>query len=147
LFQSDPDCSSGYICTNQQCVEAPDPCDPNPCGPNAICTPQGISGSTCKCPSGFFGDARVKCTQVRSSQELIFIFIVHFLCYNFQYSFLNCFITTVKHLGRSAILFFEFFEFVEFFEAFNVLKCLFLIVVAFRVINYFVSPFYISNTI
>lgn len=61
--QRDPDCSTGFICQNQKCVEAPDPCDPNPCGPGAICTPQGISGFTCKCPSGSFGDPKVSCTQ------------------------------------------------------------------------------------
>ena len=61
--ERDPDCQSGYICQNQKCVEAPDPCDPNPCGPGAICTPQGISGFTCKCPSGSFGDPKVSCTQ------------------------------------------------------------------------------------
>merc|ERR1711963_1349337 len=58
-----PDCKTGYICKNQKCVEAPDPCNPNPCGPGAICTPQGISGFTCKCPSGSFGDPKVSCTQ------------------------------------------------------------------------------------
>jgi len=61
--ERDPDCKTGYICQNQKCVEAPDPCDPNPCGPGAICTPQGISGFTCKCPSGSFGDPKVSCTQ------------------------------------------------------------------------------------
>jgi len=61
--ERDPDCQSGYICQNQKCVEAPDPCDPNPCGPGAICTPQGISGFTCKCPSGSFGDPKISCTQ------------------------------------------------------------------------------------
>jgi len=59
----DPDCKTGYICQNQKCVEAPDPCDPNPCGPGAECTPNGISGFTCKCPSGSFGDPRQKCTK------------------------------------------------------------------------------------
>jgi len=61
--ERDPDCKTGYICKNQKCVEAPDPCNPNPCGPGAICTPQGISGFTCKCPSGSFGDPKVSCTQ------------------------------------------------------------------------------------
>jgi len=55
----DPDCSTGYICENQKCVEEPDPCDPNPCGPGAICNPDG----SCKCPPGSFGDPRQKCTQ------------------------------------------------------------------------------------
>jgi hypothetical protein len=67
------------------------------------------------------------------------ITICSFLVLQFSTLFFNCFITTVKHLGRSAIFFVV--EFFEFFEAFNVLKCLFLIIVAFRVVNYFVSPF------
>ena len=24
----DPDCSSGYVCDNQRCIEKPDPCNP-----------------------------------------------------------------------------------------------------------------------
>jgi len=59
----DPDCESGYVCDDQVCVEAPDPCDPNPCGPGAECTPNGAGGFTCSCPPGSFGNARVKCTQ------------------------------------------------------------------------------------
>ena len=34
----DPDCLTGFICQNQRCVEKPDPCDPSPCGPGAVCT-------------------------------------------------------------------------------------------------------------
>jgi len=59
----DQDCESGYVCQDQVCIEAPDPCDPNPCGPGAECTPNGVNGFTCACPPGFFGDARVKCTK------------------------------------------------------------------------------------
>jgi len=58
----DPDCSTGYICDNQKCVEKPDPCDPNPCGGGAIATTIGDS-CDCKCPSGSFGDPYQKCTQ------------------------------------------------------------------------------------
>ena len=72
----DPDCKTGYICQNQKCVEAPDPCDPNPCGPGAECTPNGISGFTCKCPSGSFGDPRQKCTKVS-------IFFLKIIFHNF----------------------------------------------------------------
>ncbi|QQP32277.1 Uncharacterized protein FKW44_024191, partial [Caligus rogercresseyi] len=31
------DCKSGYICQGGKCVVKPDPCDPSPCGPGAIC--------------------------------------------------------------------------------------------------------------
>jgi len=59
----DPDCETGFVCEDQVCVEAPDPCDPNPCGPGAQCIPNSSGGFTCECPSGSFGNARVKCTQ------------------------------------------------------------------------------------
>jgi len=59
--QIDPDCSAGYICQNQKCIEAPDPCVTNPCGTNAICTPKGFDDRTCKCPPGHFGDPNVNC--------------------------------------------------------------------------------------
>jgi len=58
----DPDCSTGYICDNQKCVEKPDPCDPNPCGNGAIATTIG-DRCDCKCPAGSFGDPSQKCTQ------------------------------------------------------------------------------------
>ena len=65
--QRDPDCEplygNGFVCEDQLCVEAPDPCDPTPCGPGAESTP---SGNTCQCtcPSGFLGDPHVECIQV-----------------------------------------------------------------------------------
>lgn len=59
----DPDCETGFVCEDQVCVEAPDPCDPNPCGPGAQCIPNSSGGFTCECPSGSFGNPRVKCTQ------------------------------------------------------------------------------------
>jgi len=62
----DPDCSTGYVCENQKCVEAPDPCNPSPCGPNAISRPSGVGRSarcTCTCPPGHFGDPNVSCTK------------------------------------------------------------------------------------
>ena len=65
LLQVDPDCQTGFVCKSHKCVEAPDPCIPNPCGTNAICTRQGIEGYTCSCPSGFLGDPKVNCIQVR----------------------------------------------------------------------------------
>ena len=34
----DPDCSRGFVCQSQRCVEKPDPCNPSPCGPGAVCT-------------------------------------------------------------------------------------------------------------
>ena len=37
----DPDCSQGYVCQNQRCVEKPDPCNPSPCGPGREFQPVG----------------------------------------------------------------------------------------------------------
>jgi len=64
----DPDCEPlygrGFVCEDQICVEAPDPCDPNPCGPGAEASSSG-PGTTCQCtcPSGFLGDPYQKCIQ------------------------------------------------------------------------------------
>ena len=67
MLQRDPDCEplygSGFVCEDQICVEAPDPCDPSPCGPGAISTPNGQT-CQCTCPSGFLGDPNVECIQV-----------------------------------------------------------------------------------
>ena len=56
----------GFVCEDQICVEAPDPCDPNPCGPGAEAS-SGGPGTTCQCtcPSGFLGDPYQKCIQVK----------------------------------------------------------------------------------
>ena len=53
------------VCEDQICVEAPDPCEPNPCGPGAEASSNG-PGTTCQCtcPSGFLGDPYQKCIQV-----------------------------------------------------------------------------------
>merc|ERR1712079_227004 len=48
----DPDCQSGYICQNQKCVEKPDPCDPSPCGPGAVCTINFGGNPICRCEPG-----------------------------------------------------------------------------------------------
>ena len=40
--ETDYDCQQGYQCRNQKCVEKPDPCNPNPCGMMAICTPRYV---------------------------------------------------------------------------------------------------------
>ena len=56
----DPDCQYGYICSQQACVERPDPCDPNPCGPGAQCLVSG-GEATCSCPPGTVGEARTGC--------------------------------------------------------------------------------------
>ena len=40
--ESDYDCQQGYQCLNQKCVEKPDPCNPNPCGMMATCTPRYV---------------------------------------------------------------------------------------------------------
>ena len=42
------------------CVEEPDPCNPDPCGAGAQCTPRGRQAE-CRCPSGFKGDPYVFC--------------------------------------------------------------------------------------
>jgi len=57
---TDPDCQYGYICSQQRCVEKPDPCVPNPCGPGAVCLLQGDSYS-CECPTGTVGDGDAGC--------------------------------------------------------------------------------------
>ena len=44
----DPDCQYGEVCLNQRCVEKPDPCDPNPCGPGAVCMTNGIGNAICR---------------------------------------------------------------------------------------------------
>eukprot|EP00092_Neocalanus_flemingeri_P015375 GFUD01016638.1.p1 GENE.GFUD01016638.1~~GFUD01016638.1.p1 ORF type:complete len:648 (-),score=103.17 GFUD01016638.1:526-2469(-) len=58
----DPDCQYGYICSQQKCVEKPDPCVPNPCGTGAVCVLQGDSYS-CECPSGTVGDGVTGCNR------------------------------------------------------------------------------------
>jgi len=64
----DSECDYGFVCEEQVCVEAPDPCNPNPCGPGAECNPVNPRGGgkatfICKCPAGSFGNPKVKCTQ------------------------------------------------------------------------------------
>ena len=61
------------MCEDQVCVEAPDPCDPNPCGPGAVSTPNGAT-CQCTCPSGFLGDPNVRCIQVKLFLCLMFLF-------------------------------------------------------------------------
>merc|ERR1719341_3125779 len=48
----DPDCQQGYICQSQRCVEKPDPCDPSPCGPGAVCTVNFQGNPICRCEPG-----------------------------------------------------------------------------------------------
>ena len=48
----DPDCSPDYICKNQTCIKRPDPCDPSPCGPGAICTVGPSVNPVCRCEPG-----------------------------------------------------------------------------------------------
>ena len=64
----DPDCQYGYVCSQQRCVERPDPCDPSPCGPGAEASVRGDQ-CQCSCPQGTVGDPytschRGECTQV-----------------------------------------------------------------------------------
>lgn len=56
----DPDCTLGYICSQQRCVERPDPCQPSPCGTGALSTPSG-STCSCSCPLGTVGDPNKAC--------------------------------------------------------------------------------------
>ena len=83
-MQRDPDCEPiygrGYVCEDQICVEAPDPCEPNPCGPGAEKAPNSAGGCTCTCPSGFLGDPNVKCIQVSKTFFPDFYFNVIILC-------------------------------------------------------------------
>jgi len=48
----DPDCQGGYVCENQKCIPRPDPCDPSPCGPGAICTVGPNGNPICRCEPG-----------------------------------------------------------------------------------------------
>jgi len=48
----DPDCQRGYICQDQRCVVKPDPCDPSPCGPGAVCSVTGSGNAICRCEPG-----------------------------------------------------------------------------------------------
>merc|ERR1712080_191751 len=40
------------ICQDQQCVPRPDPCDPSPCGPGAVCMLTGSGNAICRCSPG-----------------------------------------------------------------------------------------------
>merc|ERR1712241_996738 len=51
--ERDPDCTSGYICQNYQCVPRPDPCDPTPCGRNTQCNVNRQGNPVCTCNDGF----------------------------------------------------------------------------------------------
>jgi hypothetical protein len=48
----DPDCRQGFVCTNQKCVEKPDPCVPSPCGPGTVCTVNFAGNPICRCEPG-----------------------------------------------------------------------------------------------
>jgi len=48
----DPDCQRGFVCQTQRCVEKPDPCDPSPCGPGAVCTVNIAGNPICRCEPG-----------------------------------------------------------------------------------------------
>jgi len=48
----DPDCQYGFVCQNQRCVNKPDPCDPSPCGPGALCSVTGSGNAICRCEAG-----------------------------------------------------------------------------------------------
>ena len=48
----DPDCPGDYVCESQKCIPRPDPCDPSPCGPGAICTVGPSGNPICRCEPG-----------------------------------------------------------------------------------------------
>lgn len=48
----DPDCPGDYVCEQQKCIPRPDPCDPSPCGPGAICTVGPSGNPICRCEPG-----------------------------------------------------------------------------------------------
>ena len=48
----DPDCEYGYVCSQQRCIERPDPCDPSPCGPGTTCTANRDGNPICRCLPG-----------------------------------------------------------------------------------------------
>lgn len=58
----DPDCLGGYICSQQKCIERPDPCVPNPCGSGAFPINEG-SQCSCECPLGYVGDGYTGCNR------------------------------------------------------------------------------------
>ena len=70
----DPDCQYGYVCSQQRCVERPDPCDPSPCGPGAEASVRGDQ-CLCSCPPGTVGEPytachRGECTQVTHEADM-----------------------------------------------------------------------------
>ena len=58
--QVDPDCQYGYICSQQKCIEKPDPCQPSPCGQGALAQTRGDT-CECTCPPGTIGDGYTGC--------------------------------------------------------------------------------------
>ena len=56
----DPDCQFGFICSQQRCVEKPDPCQPSPCREGATAQPRGDT-CHCSCPAGTVGDGYTGC--------------------------------------------------------------------------------------
>ena len=70
----DPDCQYGYVCSQQRCVERPDPCEPSPCGPGAEASVRGDQ-CLCSCPPGTVGEPytachRGECTQVTHEADM-----------------------------------------------------------------------------
>merc|ERR1719297_783141 len=48
----DPDCRMGYVCRANRCAAKPDPCQPNPCGPGAVCNVNQAGNAICTCQPG-----------------------------------------------------------------------------------------------
>jgi len=64
----DPDCQYGYVCSQQRCVERPDPCEPSPCGPGAEASVRGDQ-CLCSCPPGTVGEPYTGCTRGECTQD------------------------------------------------------------------------------
>ena len=66
----DPDCRTGYVCQNQRCVEKPDPCNPSPCGPGAVCMVNSVGNPICRYS---------KCLHEEGSRKLLILYF-HLFC-------------------------------------------------------------------
>jgi len=73
----DPDCRTGYVCQNQRCVEKPDPCNPSPCGPGAVCMVNSVGNPICRYS---------KCMHEEGLRKLLISYF-HLFCIHFQIFF------------------------------------------------------------
>ena len=42
----------GFVCRANRCAQKPDPCQPNPCGPGALCNVNNAGNAICTCQPG-----------------------------------------------------------------------------------------------